>query len=132
MVSESLLRKELREITGGRCSVEKFKVFIPTCYGDCLDQAERLAAKIADIIGGATIYHADGAWTNPQGGLEKEPVKVLEAYHNCLGMVDTEKIVDAIAEYAERTNQTQVAVADGGLYFGYQAEFVERAKRSSF
>lgn len=127
---EDELRKFLNRIKGVVCLRERLKIYAPTCYGKCVGEVEELISRINEVIGGSTVYDAEGSWFNERlGRVETEPVKVIEAAHHCLSEEEARKIVEAIADYARKTNQTSVAVYEGNFYIAETPELLEAYKK---
>lgn len=123
------LEEFLRSIRGVTCFRERLKIYAPTCYGRCTDAVERLAKRVSEVIGGCTVYDAEGLWVSEGGRLEREPVKVIEAAHHCLSREEAERVVSAVAEYAREAKQEALAIYGANFYIAPTPELLKAYER---
>ncbi|MEM4603439.1 MAG: hypothetical protein QW842_06535 [Candidatus Nezhaarchaeales archaeon] len=64
MSVEDKLEEFLRGIKGVTCFRERLKIYAPTCHGKCVDAVERLIKRVNEVIGGSTVYDAEGFWVS--------------------------------------------------------------------
>jgi len=95
------------------CLTQKTSVYLPTCYGACLKEANRARAKLTKLIGGSTTFPAHGAWYNDAGTLIEEPVIVVELSHGTMCKKHVAKFVAIIDEYALATKQEAISIENG-------------------
>ena len=131
MSVEDELRRWLQTVRGVTCYRDKLKIYAPTCYGRCLREVEELIAEVNKIVGGSTVYDAEGSWVTPEGRVETEPVKVIEAAHHCLSRDEAVKLARAITEYARKANQSAIAVEAGSFYIAETPRLLEAYRRIS-
>ena len=124
------VRKWLAGIGGGVCYPDNVKIYAPTCKGKCLREVNELTDTVSRLFGGSTVYPAAGAWIDESTGkMDTEPVRVIEAAHNCTDPAVARELGKAIVKYATRTRQKWLAVRAGKFYMGPQQEFIRRFVR---
>ncbi|MEM4976422.1 MAG: hypothetical protein QXT64_03750 [Desulfurococcaceae archaeon] len=124
MSVEDKLEEFLKSIKGVTCFRERLKIYAPTCYGKCVDAVEKLISNINKVIGGSTVYDAEGSWIS-DGRLYREPVKVIEAAHHCLSKDEAEAIAKAIVEYAKEARQEALAIYGSNFYIASVPELLK-------
>jgi len=122
---EDAIEEWLKTVRGGVCYTEKLKFYAPTCYGKCINAVNKLISKINETFGGSTVYNAEGCWIDPEGNLECEPVKVIEAAHNCTTSETAKEIAKAITDYAKEANQEYLAIEEGSFFIAPSKEIAE-------
>jgi hypothetical protein len=123
------LDRFLERVRGVTCFPERMKIYAPTCHGGCLAAVEKLADRVSRVVGGATVYDAAGYWIDEEGNLVREPVKVIEAGHNCFSRRELEEVVKAIADYAVEAGQRTVAVYGANFYIAPSEALLEAYRR---
>ncbi len=103
------------------CLPETMKIYLPTCYGECIDEVIRVRDEIDKITGGSTLYkEAEGCYhaVTDEGYEihECEPVMVLETAHRCFTGDQSKKIMEILKEYGEKTNQYSIGIWQGKFY----------------
>jgi len=115
---EDELRRFLMGVRGTVCFPDKTRIYAPTCYGECIDEVNKLIEEVNKLFGGSTVYDAVGSWYNEEKGIiETEPVKVIESAHNCLTKEGAERLMKAITNYGRRANQTAISVENGNQFY---------------
>jgi len=79
-----------------------------------VDWAQFLATVITPKFpNGLTIFQANGQWLDPRGNLVREPVFVVEVFHEKSDAIDA-SIAAIAAEYKKRFGQDAVLRATSG------------------
>lgn len=127
------LDKWLGAIPGRMCFTETLKVYVPTGYGDLRAQkaVNELVQEVADLLGGATVYEqARGCWVD-EGKMECEPVKVIEAGHQCHTPKDLRRLSTALVRYAQKARQKAIAVRNNKFYIAESKDILDLWLRES-
>ena len=115
---KQIIDKWLKEVPNVSCYRERLKIYAPTCDDKCFPAVQELIEKVNVLFGGSTIYdQCTGCWFDQKN--EKvlcEPVKVIEVGHNCSRKEDLVQLMDAIADYATKTNQESISIQNGRFY----------------
>jgi len=123
-----VLEEFLGRIKGTTCYRDKITIYAPTCRGKCVDVVNELEKDINRIFGGSTSWEGRGCWYNPEiQDVECEPVRVIEAAHNCITEKQARQLAQALMDYARDAQQYALAVSENGAF--YIAETKKMMKR---
>lgn len=95
------------------CYREKLTVYFPVNDDDNIaaDWFERLRDEMNSVFGGSTSFEAEGSWYDSKAGETViEPVRVIEAAHNCASRESVARIAGMIKDAARATNQSAVSI----------------------
>jgi len=132
MALRESLEEFLKSVRGVTCYQDRIRIYAPTCYGECIDAVNRLNEKVSKLLGGSTVYDAEGCWVNPRGETECEPVRVIESAYRCIDPETARGVVEAIAEYGVEAKQQALAVEQGSFYIASTSEVIEKIKELKF
>jgi hypothetical protein len=93
------------------CFRNKLKVYFPVADNFAEDWFEQLRDEMNDLFGGSTSFDAEGSWYDSDTGETIiEPVRVIEAAHNCGSRDSVARITAMIRDAAQATNQSAVSI----------------------
>ena len=95
------------------CYRNKLTVYFPVNDNDHVAESwfERLRDEMNSVFGGSTSFEAEGSWYDSEHGETViEPVRVIEAAHNCASRESVARITAMIKDAARATNQSAVSV----------------------
>jgi hypothetical protein len=122
------------KIGGGTCLREKIRVYVPTCYGKCNTDAERVRARMTKLFKGSTTWRGTGSWYDDKGNLVDEPIMVVESAHGNLCGKEAKIFVNIIQDYAKSAKQESISIENGfsDFYIGagerFKKEHIEYEK----
>ena len=123
------------KVGGGVCLREKVRVYVPTCYGKCSTEAERVRLDLTKLFGGSTTWRGTGAWWDKKNKKTwDEPIIIVESVHKPLCEKEAKVFVNIIQSYATKAKQESVSVEGGftDFYIGsskrFKKEYVEYGK----
>lgn len=103
------------------CMTHSVKIYFPVSTPGSDRAFEELLATCNEVFGGSTVYDAEGSWCEKSPcrpeNVVTEPVKVIEASHNCTTERDREIFANALKKAAQRTNQTAVGIAGTNKFY---------------
>lgn len=128
---KQIIDKWLKDVPNVSCYRERLKIYTPTCDDKCLPAVQELIKKVNELFGGSTIYdNCTGCWFDEKN--EKvlcEPVKVIEVGHNCSRKEDLAQLMDAIADYAAKTNQDSMSIQNGRFYIAETDDLLKKYEK---
>ena len=116
----------MSSVRGAKCYPNVTRLYAPTCNDGCMEAVYALITEVNDIFKGSTVYDASGSWIGRRGRAVGEPVKVIEAWGNCLDEERAGRLTQAIVKYGVTANQREVSVIAGNQFFmGEKKRMVE-------
>lgn len=125
---ESLIGEWLAKVPNVMCYTERMKIYAPTCYGECEPEVQKLVERVNELFGGSTTYdQCTGCWFDEEiKKVECEPIKVIEVAHNCSKKEDLKQLMDAIVDYATKTDQKTLSIQNGKFYIAKKPQLIEK------
>lgn len=124
LLPDEWLEQHIQPGADTTCLRGHLEVYFPVKHPRAEEQYRKLYDAIATTFGGATAWDGYGAWCEENAPipcevhqLEKEPVRVITAAHNCTKPEELKRVVEAIKEAAEVTDQKSMAVRGTSRFY---------------
>ena len=124
LLPDRWLDEHVRPGSDTTCLTGNLEVYFPMTHPRAEAQFQKLYETIASTFGGATAWDGEGAWCREGApvpcqvrDLEVEKVKVITAAHRCTRTEELERVVRAIKEAAEATEQTAMGIRGTSKFY---------------
>lgn len=93
------------------CFRNKVKLYFPVTDNLSENWFERLRGEMNDLFGGSTSFDAEGSWYDDKAGRTIiEPVRVIEAAHNCGARESVARLTAMVRDAARATRQSAISI----------------------
>lgn len=122
LLPDQWLQAHVRPEAEAVCLAGRLEVYFPMTHPRAREQYHKLVDAIASTFGGATVWTGKGAWCPAEvpcdpKDLEQEDVWVITAAHQCAETDQLRRVVEAIREAAEATEQKAVGIRGTSRFY---------------